>query len=223
MISVLTKTLSSVVGPALEKYFDFKSAETEKTVKVKEIEALKQNIEAELRVRLAEEMNKPDSELKKFVLDYEGKASEMPRFIQVLRGSVRPVVTYWSLILISAIMFSGTLGSTIGENLKSIPSELWYIFLAIFGFWFGGRALEQAVTAHQKGKLLQKQAESVGQVESAREITQQERIKHDIEREKVERVRIESGSPVTSPAASRASRERAPEKSWDPWEELEWD
>lgn len=221
MISVLTNVLSGVVGPAIEKFFAFKEAETEKTVKIKEIEALQQNIEAELRVRLAEEMNKPESELKKFMLDYEGKASEMPRFVQIIRGSVRPVVTYWSLGLITWMMLSAGTGATIGTNLKDIPSELWYIFLAVFGFWFGGRAMEHAVNAHQKGKLLQKQAEVVGQSESSKEVTKQVQLKHEIEKQRTERTLIESGvSPVKSKVVSK---QKPVAESWDPWEELEWD
>lgn len=219
MIPVLAKIVAGVVGPALEGFFGWKKGEQEKTVKLEEFEVMKQTIEANLRIQLAQEMNKPDSEFKKFMLDYEGKAEDMPRFIQILRSSVRPVVTYWSLILITWLMFSGSLGEEFQNNMAAIPDQLWYIFLAVFGFWFGGRALQHAVEANNKGKLMTTQAESQAQVEVQRETTRQEMARRDAEQIKNSREAIRAGihpATVNRPAPAK------PNDGFN-WESLEFE
>ena len=217
MIGTIAKIAAGVVGSALDGFFDWKKGETEKTVKLAEFETIRKSIEADMRHKLMQEANKPDSEFKKFMLDYEGKASDMPRFIQILRGSVRPVVTYWALLLISWLILSGEQAGRIKQNLNQMPSELWYIFLAIFGFWFGGRALQQAVEANQKGKLLRVQSETQGQVEKQREITKQERVKKEVEHEKTRQEMARSGVVDSSRAGT------APSGTTDYWDMMELD
>jgi len=220
MFSVISNMVTGVVGPALEKYFDFKGKEQEKTIKLEEFKTMQKKIEAELKVKLEQEMKRPDSEFRKFVLDYEGNAKDMPRVIQIMRSSVRPVVTYWSLGLISWIMLSGEAGNQIGQNMKGIPAELWWIFLAVFGFWFGGRALENLQNAKQKGQLEQVREESISKVHQERERTRQEEAKIEAERERTRQAAVGAPGASVPPAPAYA---REPQPKWDPWKEFDLD
>ena len=216
MLSAIAGMLSGVVGPALEKYFDFKGKETEKTIKLEEFKLMKQEIEAEMRLKLAEEMNRPDSEFKKFMLDYEGKAELMPRAVQIMRGSVRPLVTYWSLGLITWIIVQSNAGEKIGENMAGIPDQLWWIFLAVFGFWFGGRAVENVEAAKQKGRVEQAREEGSIKIAHEKEKTRQREIVAEVERHKTQTI---AAIPQVAEASSAPAKKK--QQEWDPWEEFD--
>ena len=68
---------------------------------------------------------------------YENPAG-LSRWMLNFRASVRPVITYEAAILLNYIIIFG--GKIDWENINKIPTQVWAIFLVIFGFWFGGRA-----------------------------------------------------------------------------------
>jgi hypothetical protein len=132
-----------------------------------EYELMLRNLEAELQLRLREEMRKPESEFRKFIVEYEGKASEQPAFIRILRSSIRPLVTYWSLVILTALMFGWVDSNALAGNLKNMPREIWWIFLAIFGFWFGGRAAQQVAATWKEGDVQKEETKVQGEVKRA--------------------------------------------------------
>jgi hypothetical protein len=132
-----------------------------------EYELMMRNLEAELQIRLREEMRKPESTFRKFILDFEGKASEQPTFIRIMRSSVRPFVTYWSLVILTALMFGWVNSSELAANLQNIPREIWWIFLAIFGFWFGGRAAQQVAATWKRGDVQKEETKIQGEIKRA--------------------------------------------------------
>ena len=69
-----------------------------------------------------------EKEAQAFV-DYFGKLSDVPKSIQVLRASVRPVTTYLFSIAIFYLVISGRLDWT----------YLVSLYGPIIGFWFGER------------------------------------------------------------------------------------
>ncbi|MEJ2659034.1 MAG: hypothetical protein P8012_17900 [Desulfobacterales bacterium] len=79
------------------------------------------------------------SDFRNFVLDYEGRAKDMPKFIQILRGSVRPVLTY----------FFGAVSLFIFMKSTAFPDQLFKLDLIVLGFWFGERATRKIINTQQ--------------------------------------------------------------------------
>jgi len=85
---------------------------------------------------------------------YKHDSMDAGGFINALRGSVRPVITYvfFSLfvaIKITALMALMDSGTDFGKSLSLIWDDSTSgLFAAIVSFWFGGRA----VSKYMKGK-----------------------------------------------------------------------
>lgn len=178
---------TGIVKPVVDGIFKWKSEENKMEVSRQEFELMKKKLESDIELRLAEEMRKPESEFRNFMLKFEGSAAEQTPFMRGLRSSVRPVITYWSLIIITLIMFGAVEGAKMNERLGSIPDPLWQIFLAIFGFWFGGRAVMQVAEKWKDGDVKRQEAESLGRV--AEEKAKAERARSEVERVKLEKKR----------------------------------
>ena len=155
---------SGIVKPVFDGVFKWKSEANKMEITRQEFELMKTKLESDIEIRIAEEMRKPESEFRDFMLKYEGSAAEQTPFMRDLRSSVRPVITYWSLIIITLIMFGAVGGKEMNARLESIPDPLWQIFLAIFGFWFGGRAVMQVAEKWKEGDVKRQEAESRGRV-----------------------------------------------------------
>ena len=154
----ISTLVSTIVTPVFDSVFKWKSQSDKMEITRKEFDLLKQETEANIRLKLMEEMRKPRSEFRDFMLKYEGGAEQQPAWMRAFRSSVRPVITYWSLIIITLIMFGFVGGTEVRENLQAIPEPLWQIFLAIFGFWFGGRALMQVADTWKAGEVKKQEA-----------------------------------------------------------------
>ena len=163
----IVSLLSGFVRPIIDGLFNWQEGKTTVTIKKMEYELMMQHLEAELQIRLREEMRKPESAFRKFILEFEGKASEQPVFIRIMRSSVRPFVTYWSLVILTALMFGWVNSSELATNLQNIPREIWWIFLAIFGFWFGGRAAQQVAATWKKGDVQKEETKIQGEIKRA--------------------------------------------------------
>jgi len=159
---------TGIVKPVFEGIFKWKDNQDKMEITRKEFELMQQKMSADIEIRLAEEMRKPTSEFRDFMLKYEGSASEQEPWVRSFRSSVRPIITYWALIIITLIMFGVVGGDDFNTRLESIPDPLWDIFLAIFGFWFGGRAAMQVVETWKSGEVKKQEASSRGRVEAER-------------------------------------------------------
>ncbi len=175
---------TGIVKPVFDGIFRWKADEDKMEITRKEFELMQKKLEADIEIRLAEEMRKPESEFRDFMLKYEGSAAEQTPFMRAFRSSVRPVITYWSLIIITLIMFGAVGGMEMNERLESVPDQLWQIFLAIFGFWFGGRAAMQVAETWKQGDVKRQEAESRGRIA-------EERAKADRARAEVEKVKAQ--------------------------------
>jgi len=92
---------------------------------------LQNDFELEIRKMATTE----ETELRKFFLEYEGKLADIPRPIQYLRASVRPVLTY---IICGAYVW-GFVHPTIWK-----PAEMAVLnpaVLIVLAFWFGEKIL----------------------------------------------------------------------------------
>lgn len=155
---------SGIVKPVFDGVFKWKENEDKMEISRKEFELMQKKMSADIEIRLAEEMRKPESEFRDFMLKYEGSASEQQPWVRSFRSSVRPVITYWALIIITLIMFGLVGGAEFNNRMAAIPAPLWDIFLAIFGFWFGGRAAMQVVETWKSGEVKKQEADSRGRV-----------------------------------------------------------
>ena len=180
----------AVLEPAVKGIFGMKADQAKVEITKAELELKLKQLEADVKIRMMEEQNKPDSEFRQFMLEYEGKASELPPWVAALRAAIRPLVTIWSVAMLTWIMVDSSAGTTIGANLEGMPSEIWWIFLTVFGFWFGGRAAMQVVDVVKKGEKGKIQTETTARVREAAEVTRQTENKvkaahHETETEKL--------------------------------------
>ena len=91
----------------------------------------KQALEAKIKSTTYELLIKEENQLRNFILDYEGRARELPIAMQILRSSVRPVLTYALVITTIKLVWSG----------QEIPTTLHQLNLICLTFWFGERAV----------------------------------------------------------------------------------
>ena len=71
-------------------------------------------------------------------------------------------------------------------NLDKIPDQLWTIFEYVFGFWFGGRAVQHAITEYSNGKVSERKQQASAEMEVARQQTHQMAIQAGVEIELAE-------------------------------------
>jgi hypothetical protein len=76
-----------------------------------------------------------DESFRNFVLGYEGKAEAMPPAIQILRSSVRPLLSYLLVTTTAWLVWHG----------QPIPTELHQLDLLCLAFWFGERAVRNYI------------------------------------------------------------------------------
>lgn len=95
----------------------------------------KEKFEQLYRIALLEEASKETSEFRRFMLEYEGRLIDIPRPIQYLRSSVRPVITY-------AVTGAYIYAFLHPENFT--PQQLGMLnslLILVNGFWFGEKLL----------------------------------------------------------------------------------
>jgi len=89
-------------------------------------------------VAMLQEARKTDSEFRKFVLDYEGAAKDVPRIITITRSLIRPLFTILVGYLDWVYFTTGTTWT--GEQTGLLKS----INLIVLLFWFGERAVKNS-------------------------------------------------------------------------------
>ena len=94
------------------------------------------------QVMLHQQAMSENSEFNKFMLDYEGAAKDLPKAIQVLRASVRPLLTYLLIGTTVWLVWGG----------KEIPTMLYQLDMLCCIFWFGERAVKNVLKAKQGKK-----------------------------------------------------------------------
>lgn len=87
------------------------------------------------RQQIELEVQNAESSFRDFVVAYEGRGEDVHPVIQILRGSVRPVLTY---ALAGAFIY-GFLTRNIDKDAMEM---LWQLNLLSLGFWYGERALK---------------------------------------------------------------------------------
>ena len=94
------------------------------------------------------EMVKSDSNLRQSALDHD-KSIDGGKYINALRASIRPVITYTFFFLFVAVKVAAayvmlTTGQSVPEMLKAVwDVETMSLFSTIIAFWFGSRVMEK--------------------------------------------------------------------------------
>jgi len=83
--------------------------------------------------------NEYDMQVRKFLIDYEGKASELPTWLLVLRSIIRPVLTILTFTPFIITFAYDWIEQNGFVGLRGLPTEYWYIFGIVMVFWFGER------------------------------------------------------------------------------------
>ena len=94
------------------------------------------------------EMVKADSNLRQSALDHD-KSIDGGKYINALRASIRPVITYTFFFLFVAVKVAAayvmlSTGQSVPEMLKAVwDVETMSLFSTIIAFWFGSRVMEK--------------------------------------------------------------------------------
>ena len=126
-----------IIGGLLDKILD-------KVAKDKVDDATMEKLKQEAQRMLSDEGQEDLQAFYNFIIDYEGKASEHGKFIQWLRGSVRPILTYVFSGFFIYIVFTWMSGEKLPEGSLTAVKLVFGINILTLGFWFGERAIERS-------------------------------------------------------------------------------
>lgn len=126
-----------IIGGLLDKILD-------KVAKDKVDDATMEQLKQEAQRMLSDEGQEDIEQFYNFVIQYEGKASEHGRFIQWLRGSVRPVLTYVFSGYFIYIVHTWLTGESLPPEALTAVKLVFGINLLTLAFWFGERALQRS-------------------------------------------------------------------------------
>ena len=148
MILTLLSPFLGILGsllPSIVRIFERKQELKFQTETMKlQMEAAVQNAQ----VQIAIEDAKADVEDAKSVRSYDNNI-DGGKFINALRSSIRPVITYVFFITFIAIKTAVIIvminqGASMTEMLKAVwDQDTMALFGAVMGFWFGSRILEK--------------------------------------------------------------------------------
>lgn len=165
---LLLGSIQKILDSGLTAFFRWKEGEREMVLTKEKYDMMREELRGQLQLKLLEEWRKPDSEFREFMLEYEGKASDQTDFIKNLRSSVRPVISYWAVLILTLIVTASLFGWVDAEAMQAafgaIPEKMWWIFIVIFGFWFGGRAVMQNIEMRGEAKKKQKEVEARAEI-----------------------------------------------------------
>lgn len=127
--------LGDLLGKVIDKIAPDKMSEAEK---------------AQLKVAAEKALRDDEFEtgeaFRQFVLAYEGAAADMPRFIQIVRGLVRPLITYVAnsfFFYIVWLWFTGG-SADLPPNSEMAIKLVFAVVLLVNGFWFGEKLIQRS-------------------------------------------------------------------------------
>lgn len=175
----------SLISGGIGSIFSYKSDKLQTELKKrgieldeKKLEALKEVTEIEFQRYVLENSLEIDKNFRDFVTEYEGAAKDVHSSVQFLRAIIRPLITIWSVGLISYLMFANPeVINDVAKNMALIPDKLWDIFFIVFAFWFGGRAVQHIIDRYTKGRVAERKEEVRGEVQVAIEQTKKEQVR----------------------------------------------
>ncbi len=130
----MIEAILNLVGKIADKFFP------DKDTKLK--------FQHELALEIMREASRENSEFHNFFLQYEGSFDTLPKPMQLLRASVRPILTYASM---GAYIWGFLHPETFTPQQMALLNNLLLLMLA---FWFGERAVKNLglIDLLKKGK-----------------------------------------------------------------------
>ncbi len=101
--------------------------------------AAQEKVKAEFRLKFLELAVKDQDSLRRFFIEYEGRATEVPPAILWMRSLIRPLFTY-TFGGLTAIWY---IGNFLGWVHSTPPQGLINMAMITVGFWFGTRYFEK--------------------------------------------------------------------------------
>ena len=126
-----------IIGSLVGKIID-------KVAKNKVDDKTREELKTAAMIAVSDEDQEDIRQFYDFVVRYEGAAADMPRFVQVLRSLVRPVLTFVFAGYMIYVVQVWLLGDTLPENADLSVKIIFAINLLTLGFWFGERAVERS-------------------------------------------------------------------------------
>jgi len=126
-----------IIGSLVGKIID-------KVAKNKVDDKTREELKTAAMIAVSDEDQEDIRQFYDFVVRYEGAAADMPRFVQVLRSLVRPVLTFVFAGYMIYVVQVWLLGDTLPENSDLSVKIIFAINLLTLGFWFGERAVERS-------------------------------------------------------------------------------
>ena len=125
-----------ILGGLLDKILD-------KVAKDKVDDATMEELRQSAQKMLMDEGQEELNQFYDFILDYEGRASDHGKFIQWLRGTVRPILTYAFTGCLFYIIYMWMMGDVHpSANMDLVVKLIFALNGLTLGFWFGERALK---------------------------------------------------------------------------------
>ena len=118
----MIEAILGVVGKVADKFFPDKDTQLK--------------FQHELALEMMREASKESSEFRDFFIKYEGEYKDLPRSMQLLRASVRPILTYVSM---GAYIWGFLHPQEFTPQQMALLNNLLLLMLA---FWFGERAVK---------------------------------------------------------------------------------
>lgn len=133
----LIKPVSDVINKTLDKIAGDKMSGAEKA-----------QFKLEAQAMVIENLQHEEDNFREFVIEYEGAAKDLPTSIQKLRGSVRPVLTYYLILLFSLgqgyVFFHHSLEPDKLEYLNELMEMVFKLNILSLGFWYGEKLLTRS-------------------------------------------------------------------------------
>ena len=123
-------TLITPLAKLLDKVFD-------KVLPSDMDKATAEKLRAEAKAQLIDSSLREQGDFRKFILAYEGQASDLHPVMAAFRASLRPVISY---LVYGTVIYLALTGQPIAQG-------LWNLVLIITAFWFGERAIRNVLPA----------------------------------------------------------------------------
>lgn len=113
-------------------------------------------LEGDLQTKMETLKQAADASFEQFMLQYEGSAGQVSKWILTLRAVIRPVTTILFVLQLSVaacVDFFNIIVNHVPPTtmmLNQFPNGYWAIQGIIIGFWFGGKAGERIAEAFKK-------------------------------------------------------------------------
>jgi hypothetical protein len=126
-----------ILGSLLDKLLD-------KVAKDKVDDATLAQLKLEARKLASDESQEDLKVFYDFVVQYEGAGAAMPKGIQYLRASVRPVLTYVFGGFFVWIVYTWLTGQNLPEGSELALKLVFGVNMLTLAFWFGEKAIQRS-------------------------------------------------------------------------------